>query len=220
MGAETANRQLLVETGWNRKHPFDRANGTDTSGMVPVSDLSLSETASAHAVCYAGSQPSIVRYSLAVLPPLDRFNFVALGCGKGRVLVVASEFPFVDIVGVELSSTLIGIARANAKIVSRNFPTRPEIRVVESDAASYLLPAGDLVLYLYHPFGEPVVAKVVQALEAAIASQRLRQVFVVYYNPLRVIVSTPRRPFAVIQRSRFLARRKSLASARTSPTSW
>ena len=176
--------RLLVETGWNREHPFDRANGIDTSGMVPVSDLSLSEAASAHAVCYGGSQPSIVRHSLAVLPPLDTFNFVDLGCGKGRALVVASEFPFTDIVGVELSSALVGVARANAKIISRNFPSRTSIRVVECDAANYQLPAGDLVLYLYNPFGEPVVARVVQALEAAIASQRLRRVYVVYYNPV------------------------------------
>ena len=54
--------------------------------------------------------------------------------------------------------------------VSRNFPSRTSIRVVEGDAANYQLPAGDLVLYLYNPFGEPVVARVVQALEAAMAS--------------------------------------------------
>jgi hypothetical protein len=100
------------------------------------------------------------------------------------VLVVASEFPFIDIVGVELSPVLVGIARANAKIVSRNFPTRTGIRVVESDAGSYVFPAGDLVLYLYNPFGEPVMSRVVRALEAAIAAQTLRRVYVVSYNPV------------------------------------
>jgi SAM-dependent methyltransferase len=112
------------------------------------------------------------------------FNFVDLGCGKGRTLAVASEFPFIDIVGVELSSALVSVARANAKIIARNFPSRTGIRVVEGDAATYDLPAGDLVLYLYNPFAEPVVARVVQALEAAMASQRLGRVYVVYYNPV------------------------------------
>lgn len=152
--------------------------------MIPVSELSLGEAASADAVCYAGSQPSIVRHSLARLPSLDSFNFVDLGCGKGRVLVVASEFPFIDIVGVELSSALAAVARSNAEIVSRNFPTRTGIRVIHGDAASYEMPAGNLVLYLYNPFCEPVVSRVVQALEAAITAQRLRRVYVVYYNPV------------------------------------
>ena len=176
--------KLLVPTGWDRKHPFDRAYGTDTSGVIPISELSLGEADSAHANDYGGSQPSIVRYSLAILPPLDTFKFIDLGCGKGRVLIVASEFPFIDIVGVELSPVLVGIARANAKIVSLNFPTRTGIRVVESDAGSYVFPAGNLVLYLYNPFSEPVLSRVVRALEAAIAAHTLRRVYVVSYNPV------------------------------------
>ncbi len=172
---------LLYHAGWTRLHPFDRVNGTDTSGAVPVSDLLLGEAASAHALCYAGSQPSIVRRSLAALPPLDGFTFVDLGCGKGRALVVATEFPFADIVGVELSSALVGVARANAAVVSRNFPNRTRIRVVESDALGHEMPAGNIVLYLYNPFGEAVVAEVVRALEQAMASAS-RRVYVVYYN--------------------------------------
>ncbi|MCC2656070.1 MAG: hypothetical protein K0Q76_1178 [Panacagrimonas sp.] len=176
---------LLYATGWERRHPFDVAHGIDTSGTVPVAHLQLGADASGHAVLYAGSQPSIVRRALATLPlPLESFCFVDLGCGKGRALVVASEFPFRDIVGVELSEALVATACANAAVVARRFPQRCGIRVVTRDASAFELPAGDLVLYLYNPFGAPLVARVVETLERAMASDPARRVFVVYYNPV------------------------------------
>jgi tRNA1(Val) A37 N6-methylase TrmN6 len=52
---------------------------------------------------YAGSQPSIVRAGIALLPDHNQYAFVDLGCGKGRALMVASEFSFARLVGVEIS---------------------------------------------------------------------------------------------------------------------
>jgi SAM-dependent methyltransferase len=175
--------RALYGSAWDRAHPFDRTFGTETSGFAPAAHLPANERAREHACFYAGSQPSIVRMALETLAPLDGATFVDLGCGKGRALCVASEFPFRDILGVELSPSLADIARRNAANIARRFPDRTAVRVAVGDASAYPLPEGDLVLYLYHPFGAELVAKVAAAVDAALAAEP-RRICVVYYNPV------------------------------------
>jgi SAM-dependent methyltransferase len=176
--------RLLYGAGWTRIHPFDRAHGTDTSGFAPAEELPENEGARAYACFYAGSQPNVLRLAIAALPPVDACAFVDLGCGKGRALLVASEFPFREILGIELSPALAKVARRNAAVMARRFPRRTAVRVAVGDASVFPLPPGDLVLFLYHPFGPEVVASVVARVEAAIAAAPWRNIYVVYYNPV------------------------------------
>lgn len=176
--------QALYGSGWERIHPFDRQHGTDTSGCVAADRLPRTEAARADAVCYAGSQPSVLRQALVELSPVDARTFVDLGCGKGRALIVASEFPFRDILGVELSAPLARIAARNAMIIGRKFPARTPVAIAVADASAFPLPGGDLVLFLYHPFGTRLIARVAAAVEAALAADPRRSIDVVYYNPV------------------------------------
>jgi SAM-dependent methyltransferase len=170
-------------SGWDRVHPFDRLHGTDTSGWVSPAELPMENPVRAHAICYAGSQPSVLRRALAALPAVETCTFLDLGCGKGRALLVASEFPFYSILGVELSAPLAQIARHNAGLLRRRFPGRPPIAVVAADASTFPLPRGDLVLFLYHPFSEELVARVACAAERALAAAQ-RSLYVIYCNPV------------------------------------
>jgi SAM-dependent methyltransferase len=121
---------------------------------------------------------------LEALPPLDSFTFVDLGCGKGRPMLVASEFPFRDIVGVELSASLVGIAERNAELLAQRFPQRTRVRVALADATRFAFPAGNLVIFLANPFGDDGIAGVAAAVDRAIANEPGRVVYVVYYNPV------------------------------------
>jgi SAM-dependent methyltransferase len=172
--------------GWDRLHPFDRLHGTDTSGFVSAEALRATgdHPALSHGTLfYGGSQPGVLREVLSTLPELETSIFIDLGCGKGRPLLVASEFSFRDIVGIELSEELAAIARANAALIASRYPKRTRVRVEVGDATAYPLPAGNLVLFLYHPFGTELVAKVVRAVEAALAAER-RSICVILYNPV------------------------------------
>src|SRR5258708_1144989 len=102
--------KLLYGSGWDAVHPFDRLHRTHTSGFVSADQLPAQEAARAHAVFYAGSQPSVLREGLRALPSIQTCTFVDLGCGKGRPLLVPSAFPFLDILGVELSPFLASVA--------------------------------------------------------------------------------------------------------------
>ena len=174
----------LYGDGWHRRHPFDRENGTDTSGTVSIETMREAgdQAAFQHASVYAGSQPSLVRAGLDALPDVSGATFIDFGCGKGRILLVAAERPFREVVGVELSVDLARIARANAARMAARHPTCPPIRVETGDATAFPLPAGDLVIFLYDPFGPPLMAKLIAAIERALAEQP-RAIYVVYYNP-------------------------------------
>jgi SAM-dependent methyltransferase len=172
-----------IYLGWRRRHPFDREYGIDTSGFASADDLAPDPEARKEMQCYGGSQPGIVRRVVATLPDKGESTFVDLGCGKGRVLVVASEFNFKSIIGVDLSKAMLDTARSNAAVVEARFPGRTPIRLLEGNAFKYMPESGPTVFYLYHPFGREGVAEFVRALEQRIEGDTA-PVFVVYCNPV------------------------------------
>jgi hypothetical protein len=179
-------RYLYRGFGYESPHPFDRVHGTETSGFVSERELPRSSVASTDerywGSAYWGSQPSFVRTALAALPAPQSFTFIDLGCGKGRALIVASELDFQHIIGVELSPGLAEIGRKNARIIETKFPARTRISVQEGDASAFQFPSGNIVVYIYNPFGREVLTKVIAALEAAMVAER-RVVYLVYMYP-------------------------------------
>lgn len=167
-----------------RTHPIDRLYGINTSGVVPVENLHPDQSLHSLITAYVGSQPSIVRRALLALGDIRDYVFVDLGCGKGRVTAVASEFPFRAVQGVELSAALAGTARANAAIIGRQFPDRPPITIAEANVVDFPLPPAKLVFFNYHAFGQELIANIVAKCEDALASGRLPHMFFVYYNPV------------------------------------
>lgn len=172
----------LYRSGWDRLHPFDREHGIDASIGDRIEPDLANQPAFAHAHPYGGSQPSLLRKALAGLPPLNGYTFIDLGCGKGRPLFVATEYPFRAIVGVEFSPRFAEMARANAAIMAQRYPERTRVTIQTGDAGAFVFPAGDLVLFLYDPFGETTMREVVARLETALAVER-RSVYVLYYLP-------------------------------------
>ena len=173
----------LYGSKWDRKHPFDRVYGTDTSGFLYGEDILTGHPAEEHGSPYAGVQPSVLRTALATLPGIEKSTFIDLGCGKGRPMLIASEFPFRDIVGVELSPPLAEAARKNAAVIAKRFPTRTPVRVKVGDATVYPYPAGDVVLFIYNSFDRELMLKVVEGMEAALVADAKRSIYVVYCNP-------------------------------------
>jgi len=182
-----------IYDGWRRQHPFDAAHGLDTSGSVAATECAPDAAMAAQMSPYGGSQPSIVRAGLAPLPDHDQFAFVDLGCGKARPLMVASEFPFRRLVGVEIAPPLAEIARRNAAVIAGRYPDRTPIEIQVGDATSVSPPAERVVYFMYHPFGRALVSALVDNIERQLGNG-LRQAFFVYYNPVHgdVLDRSPR----------------------------
>jgi SAM-dependent methyltransferase len=124
-----------------------------------------------------------VRGALAALGNIDDHVLIDLGCGKGRVTVLASELPFLKVIGVELSPHLVKIAKKNANIIARNFPHRPLINIFEANATEFPFPKGNLVIFFYHAFGRELLIQVVKRLELLLLKE-VTHMFFIYDNPV------------------------------------
>lgn len=147
----------------DQPHPFDKEFGTDTGGYISSGEMASVSYSALMATGYAGVPPSSLRPALAALPfKHEDFTFVDIGCGKGRALFIAAEFPFRRIIGVELAVELAGIARAN---VNLNPAWKDRITIANEDALSFELPEGPVVLFLYHPFTTMLLRRFLTKLE-------------------------------------------------------
>ncbi|WP_309607191.1 class I SAM-dependent methyltransferase [Phenylobacterium sp.] len=168
------------------KHPIDRLYRIETSARVIHRSLRVGNRALDEAnVGYGCSQPSVLRSAFGALPGggADAHLF-DLGCGKGRALALATEFPFRSITGIELAPGLCRIARRNAATIARRHPDRVPLKIVEGDATKPDLPSsGDQILFLYNSFRRPLVNALLTHVEAHGAAHPDARIFLVYYNP-------------------------------------
>ena len=110
------------------------------------------------------------------------FTFVDLGCGKGRALLLASRYPFQQILGVELDAPLAAIAQANLRTFHAPWQQCHTLSALHADATTLDLPPTPLVLYLYHPFLAPALRQVLRRLKRSLR-QHPRELWLVYINP-------------------------------------
>lgn len=169
-------------SSWNRAHPYDREHGLRTSRALPGYLIRPGEQFGRSATSYIPAQPSIIRTSLAAIPALENCHFVDIGCGKGRALIIATEFDFRAITGIEFSPTLARFAWRHAAACARRHPQRTAVNVVCGDALQWKLPDDSLVVFLYNPFGRPLIAQLLARIEASLRETQ-RDLYIIYYNP-------------------------------------
>ena len=146
-----------------RSLEFDRRHGTDTAGIVRLGALRIESPNRDLGVRYQPSDPDGFRSLVEALPvDLKDYVFMDLGSGKGRVLLLASEYPFRRVVGVEFAQELNEIAERNVALYDSARRRCGDVRTVTADAADYLLPEEPVVLYLYNPFAPEVLRRHLQ----------------------------------------------------------
>ena len=132
---------------------------------------------------YQPTDPALFREMMAGLPiEFESFTFVDLGSGKGRTLLMASEYPFRKIVGVELIAELHRAAEENIRAYHSPTQRCSQIEAVCLDAGEFDFPETPLVLYLFNPLPERALFKLVQRLGKSLA-EAPRAVWIVYHNP-------------------------------------
>lgn len=111
------------------------------------------------------------------------FTFIDLGSGKGRTLLMASDYPFRRIVGVELLPALHQIALENVTLYKSASQKCFAIQSICGDAADFSFPLDPMVLFLFNPFPEPGLRRVIANLQESL-EECPRRVYVLYHNPL------------------------------------
>ena len=102
---------------------------------------------------YDAAPWSAVRRTLKNLNlDFSQFSFIDMGCGKGRMVIAASGFPFASVIGVEFSPALCRIAERN--LATYRYLRRRSrcLRIVECDATEFTIPNTPCVFFFYNPF--------------------------------------------------------------------
>jgi len=133
---------------------------------------------------YQPTEPAIFREmvdSLGIEAP--QYTFLDLGSGKGRTLLMASEYPFRRVLGVELLPELNQIAQGNIREFKNERRKCGRVESICQDARVFEFPDEPLLIYLFNPFLESGLAQVIRNLELSLQKSP-RPVIVLYHNPL------------------------------------
>jgi SAM-dependent methyltransferase len=133
---------------------------------------------------YQPTEPELFHEMLRSLDiDFRQFIFLDLGSGKGRTLLMAADYPFRRIVGVELLPHLHGIAEQNIRKYRNDSQKCFAIESQCGDARDFVFPPEPLILYLFNPLPESGLIRVVNNLEVSV-KENPRPVYVLYHNPL------------------------------------
>jgi len=167
MGRKRRLPGLTVKDGYMR-HPFDIENHVETSGLVHGRDLKTGHAHDRHSTAYYGIAPSVLTQLCArwrgmplKAPPYD-YSFIDLGAGMGRAMLLAAQMPFREVIGVELHPDLAAVAERNIGVWQKTGRARCPMRIVCQDVTEFQFPANPCVAYLFNPFGEQVLRRLLR----------------------------------------------------------
>ena len=183
-------RQSVVCTDIVVNDDFDQEHGTETSLRVHVTDLNIAQPNWIHASPYFPTPSRLLAEILHSVANIDlasrlkNLTFIDLGCGKGRVLLMASQLPFKKIVGVELSQELSATAERNIKVY-QGVQLCGDIEVRTMDFTEYKFPDDPLFVFLYNPASLALSQVLARNLMRSIAKHP-REVWILYVTPHEV----------------------------------
>ncbi len=133
---------------------------------------------------YQPTEPALFHEMMQALPAdFAGFTFIDLGSGKGRTLLMAADYPFRRIVGVELLPELHRVASENLRKYASKSQRCFTLETRCEDASEFDFPAEPTVTYLFNPLLEMGLVRVIGNLERSL-HEHPRKVFVLYHNPL------------------------------------
>lgn len=147
---------------------FDFRYGLNTASIVPVSQLDIGDEDKAHAVRY---KPTRVRYFKTLMKalPLSRDHvFVDVGCGKGRVLLLAARYGFRRSIGLELSPSLCEVAEANLANFRQRYDDLGEVEIHCANVLEHQFSDNETVFFLFWPFDREVTVDFLKILRASL----------------------------------------------------
>lgn len=120
----------------------------------------------------------LFRLFKAMPPDTKKYDFVDIGCGKGRVVFVAESAGYDHLTGIELDEELIKEAKNNLKqyVLKRKISG---IEFIHINALTYEYKNKATVYFLFNPFNEEILRQVL----ARICQLTSSETWFIYMNP-------------------------------------
>jgi SAM-dependent methyltransferase len=131
---------------------FDKIYGVHTSGRISLSATSVERSKAIQATQYAPVNAWALRHLFRDLNLPKSLRFADIGCGLGRACMLAAEYGFVRVTGVDIVPEFCQVARDNAAAFRSRVVDSTAINIVNADALEYTRVTDDDVFFLYKPF--------------------------------------------------------------------
>ena len=185
---------LLFTLSYCVDYLFDMKYKTDTFSWVGLDALGIDDAKKEHAYWYETTHAVPLRKLFKALRIRPGKVLVDLGCGKGKVLLIASEFGFKEVRGVEFSPLLCDIASNNCSTYKARTKTNTVFSIHKFDVLDYRIKDDEDVFYLYDPFDAYILKQVLENILASL-QKRKRKIWIIYLDAeLRGIVEEKMNP--------------------------
>lgn len=179
-----ANRDLPRDAG---KSDFDQSYSVNTDGeyggWTYLSDLAISSQNWVEGNDYRPIEPHrFAQVVTALRVPFEQFTFVDFGSGKGRALLLASEYPFRRIIGLEFAPELHRVAEENIRRYRSPGQKCRDIQSQNTDFMGFQFPKEPLILFFFDPCRERVLEHVLKNIRQSLRADP-RPAFLAYVAP-------------------------------------
>ena len=185
---------------------FDGKYGVETCGITPLEGLTISGANKEHGARYQPTRVLRLRKMLFVLrfiTPADSV-LVDIGCGKGRVLLLAAQHGFREVRGVEFARELCETARHNWAAFQARTGSQTKCRIIQADVTEYAIQPEEQVFFLFNPFDETILGKLLANLAASLRTAPRKILLLFYFPSPRYRPVIDQRPeFALVREYRF-----------------
>jgi len=155
-----------------------------TKDPVPLSGLTIRGNHREHGHGYRPSPCRLVEWTIGAIDyDLSRLTFVDHGAGKGRVLLLASQFPFHAVGGVEFAEELHDDATMNIAQFPRSRMKCRNVECVLDDASALGPPEGETVHYFFDPFSREMFAEVLNNIVVSYR-KKPRRLYLILVDPV------------------------------------
>ena len=151
-----------------------------TKGHVPLAGLNVRGNNRASGHDYKPTPNFVFKWALAAVAEEDisRMSFVDYGAGKGRVMLLASQYPFTQVGGIEFAEELHDNATMNIAQFPRSQMKCRNVECVLDDVVNITPVDGAAVHYFFNPFGPEIFAEVLKGIVASYHA-RPRRLYVI-----------------------------------------
>ena len=171
---------------------FDWTRNVQTAGEVSLRNAGVEPALAGDSEAYQPARPTHIRRALRHLAVHDMsdYTYIDLGSGKGRTLFIAAEWPFRDIIGVELTPVLQAQACANIQNFRQRKNGCERLQSVRMNAVDFVFPETKLVLYMFNPFGLATVRQVLSNLATSLQRHPRHAIVVLLWPQWEAEVAT------------------------------
>src|ERR1700728_1429082 len=126
---------------------FDRGRNVNTCGIIGLWRFQINSANAKYGTAYQPVDPRAFQGAVRAMNiQPSEFTFVDLGCGKGRALLLAADYGFRRLIGIDFVPELVSTAKSNCEKVGL------KAELIVGDAASFKFPEGNLVIHMFNPF--------------------------------------------------------------------